>query len=813
MHELDPGALWQRLKHDVVFRAGTLYAGASWFLVEALDTLQLPAALIRGTALGLALLFVPVLGAAVYWRRRNAARASDSGMPALPGDAAAAGANTLAAAAVAPGAGAASAASAGRPAPKRPRTGTLRWGVATGSLVVLALGLWAFGARPAGGEVPAAAERIAVLPFYATGSDEVREFGRGMVDLLTAALSDVGPIRTVASRSVLARVGADGSALSPDEAMGAARALGAGSVLTGSITAFGDDVRILAELRDVVSGEVMASADVRGARNNIMTLTDRVAAALLRDLWRSRTPIPSIRTAALTSDIPAALRAWLAGEQHLRAFRYDSAVHHFGAAVEADSTFALAWARLAEATGWQNEPDARQRRRALYQRAVSLADRLPARDLSLLHAFYLHLEGKFEAFDSLRSYVNRYPDDPLGWYYLGDARFHAMFLGRFDDDEIMQPFFEALRLDPTFGVGVVHLLDMAVYRNDRALFDSIMPTIRRHGDSRLSEDWERRARIRWEAHPDSLLNVFAREVRALDPVRQRAVSANLLGTLSGRVRHDIDVDPRIYIAAVDTLLAVVPGNRDFRRIMYWNRAQGRFNVGRRSEAHEDLERWMDHVDIPSRLPRDVFRARRRIQVSDEHYIPMELLAADAAVLEALPDTSFDRNPLIIYYTLAGRAQEAREQARRTRRKGPPPANGMNADDLFDMNDAWGEVMLGDTARSLPRLEAAIRRIGYEDLNTTPGMMWDDVGRLLGRIPGREAEGVRMIRNHIRLKIRAPGVLYLEIGRILERTGDRAGAREAYAHALRFLQHGESYQRGNVEEARAALARLSREPVR
>jgi TolB-like protein len=110
------------------------------------------------------------------------------------------------------------------------------------------------------GDVPEAATRLAVLPFHATGSDDVREFGIGMVDLLTTALSDVGGIRTVSSRTVLARTGAKGGAgPTLDESLDIGRSLGAGSVLTGSITAFGEAVRLTAEIH-AVDGGVLARA-------------------------------------------------------------------------------------------------------------------------------------------------------------------------------------------------------------------------------------------------------------------------------------------------------------------------------------------------------------------------------------------------------------------------------------------------------------------------------------------------------------------------------------------------------------------------
>src|SRR5690606_27349962 len=133
-----------------------------------------------------------------------------------------------------------------------------RWGAGVGALLLLAAVLWGFrmvSSRRA--PVPAAAARLAGLPFHATGSAEGPGLGVGMVDLLTAALSDVGGISTVPSRTVLAGVrdmGDDPDILSLENGLRVGRSVGAGSVLTGAVTAFGTGVRLTAEIRDVTDG-------------------------------------------------------------------------------------------------------------------------------------------------------------------------------------------------------------------------------------------------------------------------------------------------------------------------------------------------------------------------------------------------------------------------------------------------------------------------------------------------------------------------------------------------------------------------------
>lgn len=787
MGSSDLASLWGRLKDDVVFRVGTLYAGGSWFLVEALDTLQLPATVIRGTALVLAGLFLPVLGVAALWRRRRAAASA-----AVPGPVADAALVR-----------------------RRVRRETMRWATATVAFVVIALGLWAFGARAAGSAVPPAAERIAVLPFHATGTDEVREFGVGMVDLLSAALSEVGPIRTVASRSVLARVGAGTGPLSMEAALGIGRDLGAGSVLTGSITVFGGDARLIAELREVRSGAVMGSADVRGPVGDIMALTDRLAVALLRELWRSRSPLPTIDVASLTTDVPFALRAWLAGEHHLRHVRFDSAHHYFSLAVEADSTFSLAWARLGEAYGWQGESsDVVGRRREYLERALAAGGRLPQRERSLLTAFNLHMTGSFAAFDSLESYVRRYPDDPMGWYQLGDARFHSTYLGRFDEEEVVQPFLEATKLDPTFGTGMAHVLDIGLRRDDRALFDSVMPLFRRFGDERQVERYARRARVRW-ASPDSVLRVFATEARALHPARDRRFINDLIGVIGSRTRLDARMDPGIYLAAMDSLATIHAADRSLRLAALGNKSVALLAMGRIAEGMALRTEVGGEMIPPDTQDRDVAMAGFRIGGAPLSYSPLQAVAADFALLEAQPDTVLARGGLLHWYLERGEVQRARDLWHKVAQHPSAWAYLSRPVDqaaVLRMFDGYLDVRGGDLQRGLAVLEDGMRQLGYVDAEMLQ-FPWEEYGTFLLHAPGREREGVRAIQDHVRRLATGTGPLYLEMAAGLERLGERAAAREAYAHAFRFLQRADELQQPQAQQARAGLERLAREPNR
>nr|MBA3894848.1 protein kinase [Gemmatimonadales bacterium] len=225
----------------------------------------------------------------------------------------------------------------------RPRRKTVVVLAAAG-VAAAAAGLVAwFATRPNASAVAAAAETIAVLPFNASGPG-VEVLGEGMVDLLATNLQGVGGIKAVAPRLVLKRW-SDRGADSPggmDESLALGRELGAGSVVTGSAVSTGGRVRLAADLHAVTGGERLGRAQVDGPADSILPLVDRLSVALLRDVWRSREPLPSLDIASLTTDSIAALRAYLQGERHYRRFTLDSALASYTRAVEVDSTFALA---------------------------------------------------------------------------------------------------------------------------------------------------------------------------------------------------------------------------------------------------------------------------------------------------------------------------------------------------------------------------------------------------------------------------------------------------------------------------------------
>jgi TolB-like protein len=281
--------------------------------------------------------------------------------------------------------------------------------IAAGALLLAAAAIatWRLGTP----RLPISATRLAVLPFSVAAGAELAYLGPGMVDLLSRNLDGAGEIRTIDAPTVIASLRkADVSAGDAVRARQVVQRLGAGQVVQGIISAAGKRLRIQAELLPVAgdSGLPLSRASVEGDSTELFALVDRLAAQLLAE--RAQGPgFRLLRTAATTTHSLPALKSYLKAEQHFRAVRYDSAIVGFRDALDEDSTFALAYYRLAVAALWGNR--AAQIDPAL-DRAVRLADRLSDRDRALVSALDPFRRGlPDEAERRYRAILLDYPDD------------------------------------------------------------------------------------------------------------------------------------------------------------------------------------------------------------------------------------------------------------------------------------------------------------------------------------------------------------------------------------------------------------------
>ena len=231
-------------------------------------------------------------------------------------------------------------------------------------------------------------------------------------------------------------------------------------------------MRLTATLFDVAAGHPLGEVEFRDVSASIDRLADSLTLGLLRELGRSRT-IGAVRATALRSTSLPALKAFLQGEQFFRRTAWDSALVSYQRAVDIDSGFALAWRRMGTVAGWQViGGDSLSEVYAF--RAGALNRGLPPRESLLVTADSLSAAlfrnsgdtawraHQARLFATLQEATRRYPEDPEGWYELGEARVHFRQVGRTSVEQVLAPFDHAIAADSAFGLSYIHPVTLAL---------------------------------------------------------------------------------------------------------------------------------------------------------------------------------------------------------------------------------------------------------------------------------------------------------------------------------------------------------------
>jgi serine/threonine-protein kinase len=558
MIDFDLKTLWERMRSARLVRVLGVYFVASWAVLQAIDMLSAQFAMPRWffpVALGLLVVGVPIVTATAVIQSVLVPAPCDDDAPAV----------------VSP--------------PATSRLG--RWftwprAIMGGVLVFVVLG--SLGAtvvyfRNQGDGLRS--DAIAVMPFHIVGTDEDL-WREGMVDLLSTALDATGQFHSSDPRAVLNRwrlVSRPDELPEPLKAADVAGQLGAGKVILGSMIRTGQNqVRLAADVYSVRWVRKEASVQVEGREDQITTLVDQLSLELLRSIWRGE-DVPEIQISALTTSSIPALRAYLEGERAFRHSQFSDAQKAYTRAIDADSTFAMAYFRLAQTYGWFMGLGAEQVP-TLMATAEKHSQGLPERDSLLIRGWKItDVDGNLDAIPLFRGLVTRYPDDLEAWHGLGDAIFHMGSQAGLPITASIQPLERTLAIDPTFAPALIHLIEIAYREGDGE-------RARRWTDQYLALD------------STSLYAKSFRLVTALsygsaaDSIRAATVvdtaDSDLLGWMMGRMRlsgADLDVFETVALEAAE------PRHSDEERAMaYWNLAVAHIRHGQSAAAADYFTR-------------------------------------------------------------------------------------------------------------------------------------------------------------------------------------------------------------------------------
>jgi serine/threonine-protein kinase len=310
---------------------------------------------------------------------------------------------------------------------------------------------------------------LAVAPFDVL-DPKLTLWREGLVDVLSSNFDGVGLLHTVSPSVVLRRW--EGRA-DPASATSLGRRTGARLNVYGRLLTSGaDSVRATASILDAQEGKVLAQVETRDVAERMDRVADTLTSQLLRELARVQ-PMGAVRLTSLGTRSLPALRAYLQGEQFYRRTAWDSALAYYGNAARIDPGFALALRRSSQVITWQM-PNGDSLARALAMRAAGNNHGLSPRDSLLVSAdslFFAMLDFDADPFwwnhsrrlgELLHRLTELYPDDPEGWFMLGELRHHFGYGVGTTYDQALEAFARAVATDSAYAPAYIHPVEEAL---------------------------------------------------------------------------------------------------------------------------------------------------------------------------------------------------------------------------------------------------------------------------------------------------------------------------------------------------------------
>ena len=348
------------------------------------------------------------------------------------------------------------------PMPRLAAPRSQRWLIGFASAAVLAaVALWVWTqSRTPVAEATGARPSVAVLHFENnTGNASMDWLRTGLTDMLVTDLSqstDVEVLSTDRLVQILRDLGKlEDRTISFETVQELARRAHVKHVLLGSYVKAGETIRINVRLQDAASGRIISTERVDSPNEASLfptmdDLTRRVKTRFVSSGGNVLTGLlsaPGTKPVSLdldrdlkdvTTSSMEAYRNYAAGIEQNQRSRYLDALPLFERATEIDPNFALAYVKMAVASGNIGRSNERD---AYAKKALDLVDRLTPRERYYIEGYY-HSNNLYRTADAITAYqkaIDLYPDHSASRNNL------AALLMRFDQNERAVEHFNILR--------------------------------------------------------------------------------------------------------------------------------------------------------------------------------------------------------------------------------------------------------------------------------------------------------------------------------------------------------------------------------
>jgi TolB-like protein/Tfp pilus assembly protein PilF len=304
-------------------------------------------------------------------------------------------------------------------------------------------------------------DALAVLPFVnLSGLQDQEFFADGMTDALITQLHELAgdQVRVIGRTSVMTFKNSDKTL--PQ----IAAELGVDAVVEASVVRSGDQVRIDAKLiRARPQEQQLWAQTFQRNQRDVLSLHADIAQAVAEQIQLILTPSASGRLEQANNAVvdPQAYEAYLKGRHYLLNIRldgirlddpqsleeFDLIGKFFTKSVEIDSTYAPAWAGLAEFHIQREHEgigtDAIAQAQAAVEKALELDEHLGAAHSAMGHLLWDHLFKAREAGPWIQRALELSPNDP---YIQTTQAYYCMTMGRFEDS--VRAMRKAQEIDP-----------------------------------------------------------------------------------------------------------------------------------------------------------------------------------------------------------------------------------------------------------------------------------------------------------------------------------------------------------------------------
>jgi len=325
-------------------------------------------------------------------------------------------------------------------------------------LLLLVLKPWKFEVQPQQ-EAVAAENRLAIMYFdnLADSEDSLR-LGEIVTNLLITDLSESRYVNVISSQrlyDILKQLGKEGQKrIDRDVASQVAQRARARWMLLGSILKVTPQIVITTRLVDVESGQVDASQQITGDTDeDIFSIVDKLTVEIKNDLSlpaaAQEEPDPVI--AEVTTHSEEAYRYYLEGRDYSFKYHFFQAEKSYRKAVELDSTFAMAYFRLALINFFVSAGAVSA---AHMSKAVEYSGNASRQEKLYVEAFQETASGNYaDAVRVLERLTELFPQEKEAYLFLGCI--HLFYLH--DPEPAILAFRSAINVDPLYKLAYNYL--------------------------------------------------------------------------------------------------------------------------------------------------------------------------------------------------------------------------------------------------------------------------------------------------------------------------------------------------------------------